>query len=140
MKCKTELIFLSWKITKLWKQKHLSYLEGEKNLPNVISPLLSDKLCNHRGFFSLKLWKPAKRDQKLVSPAQFHFTKLKILSQKNQRKEVAYQHLSMVLGCRQLCRVNVPLGLNILRCIYSSFQRCIPVTQTHSTKIVLYSV
>lgn len=80
---------------------------------------------------SRKLWKTAKRDQKLVSPAHLrkssHFTKLKILSQKNQRKEVSHQHLS-VLGCRQHCRVNVPLGLNILHCTCNSFQRSIPVT------------
>lgn len=82
------------------KTKTLPSLKEEKSIPNVISLLLNDSFTTTK-LFSMTLWKPAKRDQKLPSAAQSkNYNKGILLYRKKgnvtkELKEVSHQHLCL---------------------------------------------
>lgn len=123
----------------MMKTKTFPYLEGEKHLSNVISPLLNDKLITTK-LFSLKLWKPGKRDQKLVSPAQLtkqnktthtkkasHSTKLhKRYWHRRTKGCLTAVSVSMVWGCRKTAPSAVKSKYHLVWIFYIIFTIAAP--------------
>lgn len=112
--------FLNWKGTTLWKQKHSLIWKGRKYF-QMIAPLLSDTVCNHRIVFSETVkncWKGPETCFSWSVKKIIPLHKIKDIVTEEPKEGGLIPTPVYVVGCRQLCQVNIPPGLNILHGIY----------------------